>query len=47
MANEINEHFCSFTLFVDEFSYLMFDRIGLEEQRMKDWPSLPPTYCFT
>ena len=44
MGNKISEHNSSLTLLVDEFSYLMFDRIGLEEQRIKDSLSLPPEY---
>ena len=47
MGNEISEHPSSLALLVDEFSYLMFDRIGLGEKRIKDWLSLPPEYWFT
>ena len=32
---------------VDEFSYLMFSFIGLEEERIKDWLSLPPQFWHT
>ena len=47
MGNEISKHPSSLALLVDEFSYLMFARIGLEEQRIKDWLSLLPEYLFT
>ena len=46
MGNEISEHPSSLALLVDEFSYRMFDRIGLEEQRISDWFSLPLSICL-
>ena len=46
MGNEISEHPSSLALLINEFSYLMIDRMGLEEQRIKDWLSLPPEYWF-
>ncbi|XP_065679118.1 uncharacterized protein LOC136093876 [Hydra vulgaris] len=47
MGNKISENPSSLALLVDEFSYLIFDIIGLEEQRIKYWLSLPPEYWFT
>ena len=47
MGNENSKHPSSVALLVDEFSYLMFDRIGLEEHRIKNWLLLPPEYWFT
>ena len=37
----------SLSLLVDQFSYLMFDRIGLDKQRIRDWLTLPPQYWYT
>ena len=38
----VNDGVPSLASLVDKFSYLMFHRIGLDEQRIRDWLSLPP-----
>ncbi|XP_065680271.1 uncharacterized protein LOC124806608 isoform X1 [Hydra vulgaris] len=35
------------SLLVNEFSYLIFSMIGLDNQRVRDWLSLPPQYWHT
>ena len=37
----------SLSVLVDDFSYLIFDMIGLDKQWVKDWLSLPPKYWHT
>ena len=43
----VNDGVPSLASLVDKFSYLMFHRIGLDEQRVRDWLSLPPQYWCT
>ena len=37
----------SLSALVDVFSYLIFDMIGLDKQRVKEWLSLPLYYWYT
>ena len=47
MNTNIGKKPSSLSALVDVFSYLIFDMIGLDKQRVKDWLSLPPKYWYT
>ena len=43
----IHQQIPSLASLVDEFSWLMFDMIGIKDQRIDDWLTLPPQYWHT
>ena len=43
----IHQQIPSLASLVDEFSWLMFDMIGIKDQRIDDWLTLPPQYSHT
>ena len=47
MDTSIGKKPSSLSALVDVFSYLIFDMIELDKQRVKDWLSLPPNYWYT
>ncbi|XP_065657658.1 uncharacterized protein LOC136082397 [Hydra vulgaris] len=47
MNTKIGKKPPSLSALVDVFSYLIFDMIGFDKQRVQDWLSLPPNYWHT
>ena len=47
MNTNIGKKPLSLSVFVDVFSYLIFDMIGVDKQQVKDWLSLSPNYWHT